>query len=197
MMLNEILGLDKEKRNPKHLLLVAVSLLSLGIVGLFKALYIFIFLYAFLLVYAVVKWVIKTNMLYLATLLMVLVGMVKPLYFYITGSTRLDLLWSIIFYLGVFINLVVLASGIYRASKGKSYIGNILYFIINVMVVGSMGLISLTYTLDYTVANHGQMESTPLYFLYVFLTYLVFYVIVTLSSRVSKDRLTDVKLFND
>lgn len=177
-MLNQILGLDKDEKNPKALLLLALSILTMGLMALFKAWIIFLVLYTFLLFYVVIKLVIKTNYLYAATLLIVMAQILDDLYFFFTGSTNLDLLLGILVYTGMFVNLIVLIAGVYRFIKKSDYLANLLFILFNLLVVAAIYFISRTHTLSY-----GSMEKADGYFMYVFFTWIVFFIIVVLSKR--------------
>lgn len=192
-MLNKILKLDKNEKSPKTLIVLAGCILIMSVLPLFKAFVIFIVLYAFLLVFSIVKLVIKSNYVYIATILIIVSQISEQLYFYFTGSTGLALLWSIFLYVGLFVNLVVLLFGVYRLIKKMTYSANVVFVIINVLVVVSMVFISMTYTMNYSAIDGGQMFHADGFFMYIFFTFMVYFIMIVFSGKALRKENKEIK----
>ncbi len=178
---------------PLPLIVLTISLIMLGISAYLTAAMIFLLLNISLLIFCIVYLTIKVNYLFIATVLFVLSEFMDKTYFFLAGGTDIDIICGGLLGIAILMNLIILGTGIYRIFKKKEYLANMMYVLLNIMVIISLYFIAHTYILNYNSITGGVFERTPLYFLYIFLTYLSF-ILIVLVSRKFAYKYKDVKL---
>jgi len=182
-LLNEILGLNEERRTPKTLVLLTLSILLLGLIGILKAYIVFIVLYTILFAYCLVKLVIKTHVLYVSTLFLILAEVVHQVDYFFTGGSNLNILSWILLGVAIIINIAVFAVAIIKSYQKKEYSEFILFVMFNLLIVGLIFLITKTYTLSYNSINGGSFSTPTAHFVFKFLSFVAFFFVVLLVDK--------------
>lgn len=176
---------SNDNMKPKPLLLIAITIVMLGISPFLPAYILFFCFYIGLIIFTLVKLTIKTNYLYISIVLFVLCEFTDKIFFSLTGTTNLDMLLGILLYIGILINLIILIAGIYRAIKMKDYVPNIVFIITNILIVGLLIIFSKVINYRYSQVDGGIFEFAESYLLYIFATYILLVITILFAKKIT------------